>query len=74
MSIMAYTTNFDDLEINTDQELSRVEDILCSKYLEIVKSLSYTAIKNFNEHKYKLNIQEEMMQLKIKMENTCALN
>ena len=68
MSIMAYTTNFDDLEINTDQELSRVEDILRSKYLEIVKSLSYTEIKNFNEHNYKLNIQEEMMQLEIKME------
>ena len=65
---MTYTTNFDDLEINTDQELSQVEDILRSKYLEIVKSLSYTEIKNFNEHNYKSNIQEEMMQLEIKME------
>ena len=71
---MAYTTNFDDLEINTGQELSRVENILRSKYLEIVKSLSYTEIKNFNEHNYKLNIQEEMMQLEIKMEETCGLN
>ena len=71
---MAYTTNFDDLEMNTDQELSRVENILRSKYLEIVKSLSYTEIKNFNEHNYKLNIQEEMMQLEIKMEKTCGLN
>ena len=71
---MAYTTNSGDLEINTDQKLSQVEDILRSKYLEIVKSLSYTEIKNFNEHNYKLNIQEEMMQLEIKMEKTCGLN
>ena len=66
--IMAYTTNFDDLEINTDQELSRVEDILRSKYLEIVKSLSYTEIKNFNEYNYKSNIQEEMLQFETKLE------
>ena len=65
---MACTTNSDNLEINTDQELSRIEDILRSKYLEIVKSLSYTEIKNLNEHNYKLNIQKEMMQLEIKME------
>ena len=71
---MACTTNSNDLEINTDQKLSWVEDISCSKYLEIVKSLSYTEIKNFNEHNYKLNMQEEMMQLEIKMEKTCGLN
>ena len=71
---MGYTTNSNALEINTDQELSRVENILRSKYLEIVKSLSCTEIKKFNEHNYKLNIQEEMMQLEIKMEKTCGLN
>ena len=66
----AYTTNFDDLEINTDQELSRVEYILHSKDLEIVKSLSYTEITIFNKHNYKSKIQEDMMQLETKMDET----
>ena len=60
---MTCTTNSDDLRNNNDQKLSRVENILRSKYLEIVKPLSYTEIKIFNKHNYKWKIQEEMMQL-----------
>ena len=60
---MACTTNFDDLDINNDQELSRVEDILRSKYLEII----HRDKKNVNKHKYKSRIQEKMNQLLLAM-------